>query len=244
MTEAMCAPTSRPRCRAGRNFHTAGTGGYVVDDQQTVEVRLEDLCTIADAIGTMMGDLYNGKWKHLDVGVDRIHEVTEKWANDKAVLGGGCHDDHRCGPCRSVPILFHPVFVGSGMPAESTRMSTDMLKSRLFDSEDDDAFLLLPISEFVAKVMYRDQVGYFGVVGGWDVSEPYTYTRYREQVSPDCGIEGFTLARYLTPDAALIELCRSMMEDEHGRGSAHLTCEEMRDAAGDVLVRLVEELTG
>ena len=82
------------------------------------------------------------------------------------------------------------------------------------------------------------------MVGGWDVSVPYMYTRYWDQVSPDCGITGFILDTYRPPDAALIELCRAMIVDEHDQDSAHLTCEELRDAAGDVLRQLVEELTG
>ena len=213
-----------------------------MEGQRTVGVRLEDLCTIAGAVGTVMGDLYNGKWNHLEGEIDIIHEVTERWANDRAVLGGGCHDNHRCGPCRSLPTPFHAMFVGRpGMPAETARVSTDMLKRRYFDNGD-DGFMLRPLSEFVAKVMYRDQEGYFGVVAGWDISEAYTHTRYRDHVSPD-GIEGFAINTYRTPDAALIELCSSMMEDDHNQDSAHLTCEELKAAAGDVLGQLVEELT-
>ena len=96
-----------------------------------------------------MGDLYNGKRKLLDVGVGTIHEVTKRWANDRAVLGGGCHDDHRCWPCRSLHTPFHHGFARPEMPAESTRTSTDILKRRHFDNGDDDRFLLVPLSEFV-----------------------------------------------------------------------------------------------
>lgn len=213
-----------------------------MEEQRTVEVRLEDLCTIARAVGTMMGDLNNGKWKHLDAGIAIIHEVTERWANDGAVLGGGCHDDHRCGPCTSRHTPFHPMFGGRrGMSAEAARMSPDMLKRRHLD-KGEDGFLLFPVSKFVTRVMYRDQVGYVGVVAGWDISEAYTHTRYRGNVSPD-GIERSILDTYQTPDAALIELCSSMVEDDD-HYSPNLPFEELKDAAGDVLRQLVEELTG
>ena len=213
-----------------------------LEDQRTVEVRLEDLCAIASAVGTIMGNLHNGKWKHLKAEIGIIHEVTERWANDRAVLGGGCHDDHRCGPCTSLHTPFHPGFGGwRGMSAEAAPTSTDMIKRRYFDNGE-AGFLLFPVSEFVTRVMYRDQEGYVGVVAGWDISEAYTHTRYSDHVSPD-GIEGFVLDTYRTPDAALIELCSSMMEDENDHDSTHLAFEELKDAAGDVLGQLVEELT-
>ena len=253
-----------------------------MEEQRIVGVRLEDLCRIADAVATMKGNLHNGKWKYLEFEIDSIHEITERWAADEAVLGGGCHDDHRCGPCQSLPTPFHARFVGPGMSAESlgnrdsltdmaetpefsmrsdpvsgeqahrvpeaeasdapaTRMPAEMLRRRYFDNGDAE-FLLFPVSDFVVQVMYRDQTGYFGVVAGWDISEAYTHTRYRRHVSPD-GIEGFTIDRYQTPDAALIELCSSMLDNEHNQVSERLTFEELKDAAGEVLGELLNELT-
>ena len=93
--------------------------------------------------------------------------------------------------------------------ASVPRMPAEMLKRRYLNNDDVES-LLFPVSDFVIQVMYRDQTGYFGVVAGWDISVPYTHTRYRDHVSPD-GIEGFTIARYQTPDAALIELCSAML---------------------------------
>ena len=58
--------------------------------REVVTVRQEDLCTIAEAVGTMKHDLDNGKTKYLVQEIDRIHEVVERWATDESVLGGGC----------------------------------------------------------------------------------------------------------------------------------------------------------
>ena len=94
--------------------------GAEAEEQRIVGVRLEDLCKIADAVDSMKGDLNNGKWKYLEFEIDSIHEIVERWAADEAVLGGGCHDDHRCGPCRDLPTSFHARFVSRpGMIAES-----------------------------------------------------------------------------------------------------------------------------
>ena len=69
-----------------------------MEGEKVVSVRPGDLCNIADAVGTIMHDLDNGKEKYLRMEVGRIHEVVEKWASDKEVLGGGCHE-HRCRFC-------------------------------------------------------------------------------------------------------------------------------------------------
>ena len=69
------------------------------DEDQMVSVRIEDLCKIANSVATLMHDLDNGKYKHVHIEVDVIHEVVEKWATDASVLGDGCHD-HRCRMCR------------------------------------------------------------------------------------------------------------------------------------------------
>ena len=67
--------------------------------REVVAVRQEDLCTIANAVGTMKHDLDNGKWKYLVREINRINDVVERWAIDESMLGGGCHDDHRCRLC-------------------------------------------------------------------------------------------------------------------------------------------------
>ena len=64
-----------------------------------VTVRLEDLCTIADSVATLVGDLDNGKYKYVGIDLEPLHEVVERWGADASVLGGGCHDDHRCRLC-------------------------------------------------------------------------------------------------------------------------------------------------
>ena len=69
------------------------------NEERIVSVRLEDLCRIAEAMGTMVHDLDNGKRKHLHIDLRKIHDVVEKWVADEEVLGGGCHE-HRCRLCR------------------------------------------------------------------------------------------------------------------------------------------------
>ena len=90
-----------------------------MEQQRIAGVYLDDLCRIADAVATMNGDLHNGKWMYLEFETDSIHEITERWVTDEVVLGGGCHNDHRCGACRSLPASFHARFAGPGMIAES-----------------------------------------------------------------------------------------------------------------------------
>ena len=59
-----------------------------MNEDKTITVPLDDLCTIAEAIATMMHDLDNGKWKHLTTEIGRIHAIVEGWAQDENVLGG------------------------------------------------------------------------------------------------------------------------------------------------------------
>ena len=66
-----------------------------MDGEEVVTVRLEDLCRITDALSTIVLDLENGKWKYVEIELDTIHEVVEKWASDESLLGGGGHE-HRC----------------------------------------------------------------------------------------------------------------------------------------------------
>lgn len=66
-----------------------------MSEGKVVNVRLEDLCILADAVGAMLHDLDNGNKKRLYVEVHRIHRIVEKWVSDEEALGGGCHE-HRC----------------------------------------------------------------------------------------------------------------------------------------------------
>lgn len=105
--------------RLAENRKDARETGPRVEEQRIVVVHLEDPCRIAHAVATMKGDLHSGKWKYLESVIDSIHKITERWAADEAVLGGGCHVDHRCEPCRSLPASFHARFAGPRMIAES-----------------------------------------------------------------------------------------------------------------------------
>ena len=105
----------------------------------------------------------------------------------------------------------HRVPEAGASDASATRMPAEMVRRRYFDNLDAE-FLLLPISDLVVKFMYGDQTGYFGVFDGRDISEAHMHTRNRHHQFPD-GFEGFTIGRYQTPDAALIELCSSMLDD-------------------------------
>ena len=75
-------------------FHDENPAG-----DRMVSVRLEDLCTIADSVATLVNDLDNGKYKYVWIDLEPLHEVVERWVADASVLGGGCHDDHRCDLC-------------------------------------------------------------------------------------------------------------------------------------------------
>ena len=70
----------------------------LMNDDNTVSVKLEDLCEIGEAVSTMMHDLDNGKLNYLAIEIRKIHEVVEKWVSDKEVLGG-CGHSHRCRVC-------------------------------------------------------------------------------------------------------------------------------------------------
>ena len=77
-----------------------------MSEEKVVTIRLEDLCTIADAVGAMKHDLDNGKTKYLFAEINRIPAIVEGWAVDEAVLDGAdCHDDHRCRLCQEFPVI-------------------------------------------------------------------------------------------------------------------------------------------
>ena len=70
----------------------------MMSEEKTVNVRLEDLCEIGEAVRTMMHDLDNGKLRYLDIEIRKIHEVVEKWVSDEEVLGS-CGHTHQCRVC-------------------------------------------------------------------------------------------------------------------------------------------------
>ncbi len=73
----------------------------IMKEEKTVNVRLEDLCKIGEAVRTMMHDLDNGKLKYLDIEIRKIHEVVEKWVADEDVLGS-CGHGHGCRVCQEL----------------------------------------------------------------------------------------------------------------------------------------------
>ena len=161
--------------------------------REVVTVRQEDLCTIADAVGTMKHDLDNGKRKYLVQEMDSIHEVVERWATDESVLGGGCHDDHQCRLCQEYSPLPVPRSARrqqsdasqpvrgdsqhSGEPEVSApvvRAGEPQTQERRRYNHQDAEFILEPISDSVVRVTHREQAGYFGFNRKWNPSRPYT----------------------------------------------------------------------
>ena len=233
-----------------------------MSDEAKVRVPLKDLCSIAETVAGMMHDLDNGKWKYLDIDISNIHVITERWAVDETMLGGGCHPDHRCRLCRSFPVLTET------WTDRSRQTHTDAVPSEPDDRQDpepaevsspavssenqqmnekthynyrDAVFILDPLSESVVKVTHRDQVGYFGFNRKWDPSRPYTHTDYKGFVNDD-GIEGMTIFSYSSPDAALKALCDSMLRDQRREDARRTNPEERKRAARRVLGEFLEEL--
>ena len=77
-----------------------------MNDEKTVAVSLRDLCDISAAVSGMMHDLDNDDMDHPYVRIDVIHVIVEGWVSDGAVLGGGCHPNHRCWLCTDDPGYF------------------------------------------------------------------------------------------------------------------------------------------
>ena len=231
-----------------------------MSDETKVRVPLRDLCSIANTVAGMMNDLDNGKWKYLDIDTSNIHVITERWAEDETVLGGGCHPDHRCRLCRGFPVL-------TQTRTDRTRQ-TDSAPSDPDDQQDPEpaevfsptipvedkdmnekthynyqgaVFILDPLSESVVRVTHRDQVGYFGFNRKWDPSKPYTHSDYKGLVNDD-GIEGMPIFSYSSPDAALKSLCDSMLRDQRKEDARRTNPEERKRAARRVLGEFLEDL--
>ena len=101
-----------------------------MSDETKVRIPLQDLCRIAKTVAGMMHDLDNGKWKYLDIDISNIHVITERWAVDETMLGGGCHPDHRCRQCRSFPVLLET------RTGWSRQTHTDAVPSEPDDQQD------------------------------------------------------------------------------------------------------------
>ena len=231
-----------------------------MSDEVKVRVPLRDLCGIAETVAGMMHDLDNGKWKHLDTDIGNIHVITERWATDETVLGGGCHPDHRCRLCRDFPVLTQ---TGTTQPQQTDADPPDPddqqdpepaeVSSAAINAEDREmnektdynyqgaVFILEALSESVVRVTHRDQVGYFGFNKNWDPSSPYTHTDYRGFVSDD-GIEGMTVFSYFSPDAALKSLCDSMLRHQRKEDARRTNPEERKRAARKMLGEFLDEL--
>ena len=58
-------------------------------------------------------------------------------------------------------------------PAESTQQPTPKVWRHSVGQAE---FILQPMSDSLARVIHRDQVGYIGINQNWDVGEPYSWT--------------------------------------------------------------------
>ena len=239
-----------------------------MNEDKTITVPLDDLCTIAGAIATMMHDLDNGKWKHLDMEVERIHAIVEGWAQDENVLGGAdCHDDHRCRLCRDSPVQSElqavrrrPAVAGSSdrgdsqppsMAEEEPGPPDDPLPSEALTTVPDlagqshitqrgEEFILEAISDSVVKVTHREQTGYFGVNRNWDPAAPYTLTQSTAMVHAD-GIEGSSIISYTKPGGALKTLCGWMLENQRKLDVSRDNPEDRKNLARWALGEFLEE---
>ena len=225
--------------------------------REFVPVRQEDLCTIAKAVGTMKHDLDNGKTTYLVQEVDRIHEVVERWAIDESVLGGGCHDDHRCRLCQE----YSPLLV----PRSARRLQADANQTDRGDSKHSDdpevsgsvvragepetqrrwhynhqgaEFIPEPLSDSVVRVTHREQTGYFGVAKDWDAARPYTWTTFTSGADEVDGV----IVSYSTPEAALDPLCGLLLNRQLKEDSRRINPEQRKRAAQKVLGEFLEEL--
>ena len=240
----------------------------MTNQDRAITVPLDDLCTIADAIAAMKHDLDNGKRKHLDIEIERIHHIVEGWAQDENVLGGAdCHDDHRCRLCRDSPSLSELRAVrrwleatGSsdrgdsqppGMAEEEHGPTNDPTTpqdiasvpdpvSQSYITQRGEEFILEAISNSVVKVTHREQIGYFGVNRNWDPAAPYTLTRNRASVHAD-GIEGYSITSYAKPGGALKTLCGWMLEGQRKLDAGRDSPEDRKNLARWALGEFLEE---
>ena len=252
------APLPRP----GGLEHTS------MSDEAMAAVRLDDLCIIADAMGTIMHDLDNGKTKELDMEMARIHTIVEVWARDENVLGGAdCHDDHRCRLCRDFPVLSGlqaarrvPIVPFTPWPSVPTAF-TDAEQSGPSDDPTPPAgttavlepagklhyvhegavFILESLSDSVVRISHREQTGYFGISRDWDPSRPYRRTTVEGVVHTD-GIGGSSFP-FSTPDEALKSLCGFMLAAQRTADASRINPEERKQAARQVLNEFMDELS-
>ena len=112
------------------------------------------------------------------------------------------------------------------------------MKKRHYNNGDGE-FILEPLSDSLVKVTHRNQTGYIGINKQWDVARPYTYTTWDHQVNDD-GIVG--TFGYRTPQAALDQLCYSMLTDQRKEDSERVNPEGRKKAARQVLKEFLEEL--
>ena len=94
----MSGPALSPIYGVNASACQEGELQQAMSDEKTVNVRLEDLCEIGEAVRTMMHDLDNGKLRYLGIEIRKIHEVVEKWVSDEEVLGS-CGHIHQCRVC-------------------------------------------------------------------------------------------------------------------------------------------------
>ena len=239
----------------------------MTNQDRAITVPLDDLCTIADAIATMKHDLDNGKRKHLDIEIERIHAIVEGWAQDENMLGGAdCHDDHRCRLCRDSPGLSglrdarrRLETAGSsdrgdsqppGMAEEEYGPNDDPTTPEDIASVPDPAgqsyitqrgeeFILEAISDSVVKVTHREQIGYFGVNRNWDPLAPYTLTQNKASVHAD-GIDGSSIISYARPGGALKTLCGWMLESQRKLDAGRDSPEDRKNLARWALGEFLE----
>ena len=228
--------------------------------REVVTVRQEDLCTIAKSVGTMKHDLDNGKMKDLVYEIERIHEVVERWATDEAVLGGGCHDDHRCRLCQEhspprMPPSARRQQSDASLPDHSDSLHSDepeasgpairarelQVQERCHYYHEGAEFILDPLSDSVVRVTHREQTGYFEFNREWDPSRPYTQAMIDYLVHSD-GIDGSIILSYSTPDAALDDLCDAMLADQLMEDSRRINPEQRKRAARKVLGEFLQEI--
>ena len=225
-----------------------------MNEEKTVTVRLEDQCTIADAVSGLMHDLDCGKRKYPDIAIDVFHQVVEEWALDEEVLGGACHPDHRRRLCRDSPILAkwltrrrqQALARASGRwdsQRESTPVESESLTANGTDHYiyQEAEFVLEHISESVVSDTQQDQMGHFGIHRDWeDDLNPYTSTRRDEDVHDD-GIGGINV-NHATPDEALASLCTAMLDAQVEEDARRTRSDRWQESARSTLREFLEGL--
>lgn len=206
-------------------------------EYRTADVWLKDLCDFSRAVSRLMYDLDRGDRDDCRDDIKVAHAIVETWAADKTVMGGGCHPDHRCSPCRNLP---DPAFLrrqrrmaerqaiargdldgmrtpGLSAPPEIGREST----YTRWDAE----FVLKHVSEAVIEVTCCGRTAYFGLCAdARNPNYPYASTTNDHEVEAT-GIIGPGIHNFPTPKAALDSACGMLLglsseEDEpYGMGN-------------------------